>query len=338
MSVIRRHRTETIGAEAPPTDRPRRPGRWRRVARGGLVVAAGTAALALAGPFALRPFVDAAEAAGTAGQTSVAFVLDFGGPTTDQVVGCVTVPSSDDRYDALAAFISQQHLAQPTYGSSGLLCSINGIPSSGCGTEVAGGYIYWSYWTGGSHGWTYAETGAQNPVGHDDVEGWRFENPGKANPSDPPPRTAARYNSICGAHGTTTPNSPGGDGKGGGNGGGGSPSAGTAGTSPGAAGAAGAAVGAGQHARARKGAVTSPSGPAGNGSPATSGSPSSTTTTSTDASAATTAPSSVPQEDAATHDRGAGGSSPVPLIVGGLLVAGLAIAAYVRSRRNPGTR
>ena len=54
-----------------------------------------------AGPFALRPFVDAAHAAGSAGEVSVAFVLDFGGSSGDQVVGCVTVPASDTRYDAL---------------------------------------------------------------------------------------------------------------------------------------------------------------------------------------------------------------------------------------------
>ena len=197
MSVTRRHRTDTPGTESPPPGGPRRSRPWRRIGRAALVVAAGTTALALAGPFALRPFADVAHAAGTAGETSVAFVLDFGGPAGNQVVGCVTVPSSDDRYDALAAFVSQERLAQPTYNASGLLCSINGVPSSGCGTEVAGGYIYWAYWTGGPHGWTYAETGASNPVGQDDVEGWRFEDPGKANPSDPPPRTAARYSAIC---------------------------------------------------------------------------------------------------------------------------------------------
>ena len=333
MSVIRRHRTDPTEAETEARVSSRRCGRWRRVARGFLVVAAGTAALALAGPFALRPFADVAHAAGTAGETSVAFVLDFGGSATDQVVGCVTVPSSDDRYDALAAFVAQEHLAQPTYASSGLLCSINGIPSSGCGTEVAGGYIYWAYWTGGSRGWTYAETGAQNPVGQNDVEGWRFENPGRANPSDPPPRTAPHYDAICGPHGTT----PGGGGsKAGGDGGGGNPSTGTAGSPAGGAGAV--AGGAGQHPHAKKGTVTTTSAPEGSTSPSAPGAASSTTTSSTDASATTTVPSSVPLEDAAGHAGGTGGSSPVPLIVGGLLVAGLAIAAYVRSRRNPRTR
>ena len=54
---------------------------------------------------------------------------------------------------------SQEGLAPPTYASSGLLCSINGIPASGCGQTVAGGYIYWSYFTGGPGSWTYASAG-----------------------------------------------------------------------------------------------------------------------------------------------------------------------------------
>jgi hypothetical protein len=305
----------------------------RRLARGALVVAAGTAALALAGPFALRPFVDVAHAAGTAGETSVAFVLDFGGSTTDQVVGCVTVPSTDDRYDALAAFVGQEHLAQPTYNSSGLLCSINGIPASGCGTEVADGYIYWAYWTGGPHGWTYSESGAQGSVGTDDVEGWRFENPGKANPSDPPPRTAARYGAICGSHGTTT--GGGGSGKPAGNGDGGSPSAGTAATSPSGV-APGTSGGSTPRAHPKKGGTGS-AGQAG-AVPSVSGSTSSTTTTPTASPAASTNPTAVPQDDVSAHDPGSGGSSPVPLVVGGLIVAALVIAAYVRSRRHPRTR
>ena len=176
---------------------------WRRIGRGALVVAAGTAALALAGPLALRPFVDAAGAAGAAGEVSVAFVLDFG-PGTTPVTGCVDVPASDNRYDALAAFASQQGLAQPTYNSSGLLCSINGIPSSGCGQVVAGGYIYWSYFTGGQGGWTYSSTGAFGTVTPGDVEGWRFQNPGSGRPNDPPPRSSARFAAICGS-GTVTP-------------------------------------------------------------------------------------------------------------------------------------
>ncbi len=335
MSVTRRHRTDPTAA-APAPDGPRRPGVGRRLARGSLVVAAGTVALALAGPFALRPFVDVAHAAGTAGETSVAFVLDFGGSTSDQVVGCVTVPSSDDRYDALAAFVGQEHLAQPTFNASGLLCSINGIPASGCGTEVGDGYIYWAYWTGGPHGWTYSESGAQGAVGTDDVEGWRFENPGKANPSDPPPRTPARYGAICGSRGTTTTTSGGGGGKAGGNGDGGSPSAGTAATSPVGAAATGTPA-ATQRTHPKKGSPGA-TGQAGGAASSVSGSTSPTATTPSASPAPSTIPTAVPQDDVSAHDPGPGGSSPVPLVVGGLIVAALAIAAYVRSRRNPRTR
>jgi hypothetical protein len=322
MSIIRRRTTAAIDGEQ---TRSTRNGRvWRRIGRGTLVVAAGTAALALAGPFALRPFVDAAHAAGTAGEVPVAFVLDFGGSAKSQVVGCVTVPSSDNRYYALSAFLQEQGLAQPTYANSGLLCSINGIPSSGCGQTVAGGYIYWSYWTGGSGGWTYAQTGASGLVGTDDVEGWRFQNPGSANPSDPPPRTAPRYDSICGSTPSTTAPS-----------GGGSPghetgahhAHGDQGVKAGVAGAGGAA------------------GTAGAAKPDTTTTSSPTTTTSTYPSdTSTSLPSvSVPADpevglaNAKHATSGSSGPGPDPLIIGGLLIAALAIAGYTRWRKRPRT-
>jgi hypothetical protein len=63
---------------------------------------------------------------------------------------------------------------------------------------------------------------------------------------------------------------------------------------------------------------------------------SSTTTSPAADSAATTVPS-VPQDDVATHDKGSGGSNPLPLVIGGLIAAALVVAAYIRSRRNPRT-
>ena len=125
-------------------------------------------------------------------------------PPANQVVGCVTVPASDTRYDALAAFAQEKDLTQPGYAPSGLLCSINGIPSSGCGQVVAGGYIYWAYFTGGAQAGPTRPPGASGTVGTDDVEGWRFENPGSGNPGDPGPRTAPSYDAICGSSTPTT--------------------------------------------------------------------------------------------------------------------------------------
>jgi hypothetical protein len=304
-------------------------GRARRVARAALVVAAGTAALSLAGPFALRPFADAAHAAGSAGEVSVAFVLDFGGPPADQVVGCVTVPSSDTRYDALAAFVQQQGLTQPGYAPSGLLCSINGVPASGCGQIIAGGYIYWAYFTGGAHGWIYASSGAGGTVGTDDVEGWRFENPGSGNPGDPGPRTAPHYNAICGTTPPTTVPTGGSGGSGGaGGGGGGRGQAHTA-----------------THAHSPHGSAAPSGGGSSTDSSTTTTSTSTSTSTSTRPSATSTSfpgtsvttDPTVGLANARHTSSGGSGPGPDPIIVGGLLIAVLAIAGYTRWRKRPRT-
>ena len=165
-----------------------------------VLVGAASAALAGAGPDALLPFRDMAGAATDVG---VAFVVDFGGSSAP-VVGCVKVPASDTGYDALTAFTTQEHWAPPTYNSAGLLCSINGEPvAPACGQGIVGGYQYWSYWfmADGSGSWKYANRGASAPVGSarngQDVEGWRFQNPGPDNPSAPAPRAAPAYSSIC---------------------------------------------------------------------------------------------------------------------------------------------
>ena len=54
----------------------------------------------------------------------------------------------------------QENLAAPTYNESGLLCSIGGVPATGCGQQVADGYDYWSYWHGATGTWVYSEVGA----------------------------------------------------------------------------------------------------------------------------------------------------------------------------------
>ena len=172
----------------------------RRFARFAVLVGAASAALALAGPYALAPFKDLA---GAATEVSVAFVVDFGGADKVQVT-CVKVPSTDNEYEALAAFTQQENEASPTYNDSGLLCSIGGIPNSGCGQSDGSGFIYWSYWHGDTGTWEYSNTGASGTVhgcnaqGEDcDIEGWRFEDPGSGNPSDPPPEATADYAAIC---------------------------------------------------------------------------------------------------------------------------------------------
>ena len=384
MSVIRR-RTPVTTDEVParPDDGGRRrrgrreatPG--RRVARGALIVAAVTAALSLAGPFALRPFSDVA---GAAGEVTVAFVLDFGGSSSNQVVGCVTVPSTDSRYDALAAFISQENLAPAVYAPSGLLCSINGIPSSGCGQTVAGGYIYWSYFTGGSTGWVYSSTGAFGNVTHGDVEGWRFQDPGTGRPNDPPPRTAPEYDALCATTPTTTtttttaPPKHGGGGGTTGTGSGGTTGAGptttvpvtharhpakSTGTSAPVAGGSGTSSSTTSSTSCPSAASTStPTSTTTSVASDPSRSTSSTTTTTSDPCSPTdstlptgasdssdssgTVPTvSVPADPevglATVAHHAPSGPGPDPLIVGGLLVAVLAIAAYTRWRKRTRT-
>ena len=335
-------------------------GRVRRrwgFARGALLVAAGTAALSLAGPLALRPFADAAHAAGSAGEVSVAFVLDFGGSSSDQVTGCVTVPSTDTRYDALAAFVQEKGLTQPSYAPSGLLCSINGVPSSGCGQIIAGGYIYWAYFTGGAHGWVYASTGAGGTVGTDDVEGWRFENPGSGNPGDPGPRTAPHYDSLCGPTTPTTVPGGGSSGGGGGHGGGGGggqshPRA--AARSRTVGGSTPASDGPSTTSSSTLPSSTAPSSTTSTVCP-TPASPSTTSSTSSTSGSSTTTSSPCPatstsSPDTATTDdptvglanarhasSGGSGPGPDPMIIGGLLIAALAIAGYTRWRKRPRT-
>jgi hypothetical protein len=332
MSLIRRRSPDVVDGDGPRTadggagtptsgGRPSaRHGTVRRLVQGLLVVVAGTAALSLAGPFALRPFADVA---GAAGQVTVAFVLDFGGTPAKLVVGCVTVPDSDSRYDALTAFTASKGLAPPTFASSGLLCSIGGTPASGCGQVVAGGYEYWAYYTGGLGGWSYASSGAFATVTPGDVEGWRFQDPGTGRPNDPPPRSTARYGAICPSTPTTTTTPPAPPVTqattpipGGTTAGGGGP--GTSGAHPHRAAKAPAAV-------------------------AASGTTSTTTTTSTYPPDTTTSlpstdvpPDPVVGVTSAAH-HAVPGNGPDPLIVGGIVVAGLAIAAWFRWRRRPRT-
>jgi hypothetical protein len=331
MSITRRPAPAAIDGGPDRSADARRARGWRRVARGALVIAAGTAALALAGPMALRPFVDAA---GAAGEVTVAFVLDFG-PSGSQVVGCVSVPATDSRYDALSAFATEKGLVPPSYAPSGLLCSIDLIPASGCGQSVGGGYIYWSYFTGSGGRWIYSSTGAFATVTKGDVEGWRFQDPGTGRPNDPGPRTAAVFRSICSSGSpptttttttTTSTTTPPGTGSG-------SSGAGPQASAPVQTPAARVA-----HMPAATGGRTAATAPR-------HGAATTTTTTVSTGSAVTsttslnfTAPTGLPADLATARGAGADpGTGSAPLIIGGLVILALAIAAWVRWRARPRT-
>jgi hypothetical protein len=329
MSITRRPAPAAIdGGPARSTDSRRARG-WRRVARGALVIAAGTAALALAGPMALRPFVDAA---GAAGEVTVAFVLDFG-PGGSQVVGCVSVPATDSRYDALSAFATEKGLVPPSYAPSGLLCSIDLIPASGCGQSVAGGYIYWSYFTGSGGRWIYSSTGAFATVTKGDVEGWRFQDPGTGRPNDPGPRTAAVFTSICSSGSptttttttsTTAPPATGG---------------GSSGTGPrSAANVQTPAAGVAQMPAAVGGRAPAATAPRNRTATTTTTTVSTGSTVTSTTSLNFTAPTGLPADLATARGVSAGpGTGSAPLIIGGLVILALAIAAWVRWRARPRT-
>jgi len=304
----------------------------RRLAAAGLFVAAASAALASAGPDALVPFRDVA---GAATEVSVAFVVDFGG-TIGPVVKCVPVPSGDNGYQALAAFTTLENEAPPAFASSGLLCSINGDPNSGCGQAVPGGYIYWSYWLGSSGKWQYANSGATATMQNGDVEGWRFENPGKSNPNDPPPGAAPAYAAICPGVAATTN------------------TAATSGPPP--AGAPGPASSGRQVAPASAGGLPVPSSQGAPGtktsSPAKGASSASSHPAPAPGPGAAGTPTSKPSGSASTSgpsDSGAqaqalrasaaaarqeNGGSPAPLLIGGGILAVLIAASVIRWRKR----
>lgn len=142
-----------------------------------------------------------------AAMVRVAVVIDFGpgsGVSPRRVIKCPLVPAGTNGSEVLASVADSFHVPAPTYNNSGLLCSIDGYPSMGCGTLTNGGYAYWSYWHGGGH-WSYADVGpAEWTVRNGDVEGWRFEDHGAAGPSDPAPAASSAFATVC-ADAATSP-------------------------------------------------------------------------------------------------------------------------------------
>ncbi len=135
-----------------------------------------------------------------AGEIRVAVVIDFGTSPgspggTSQV--CVPVSERTDAAALLAARAQQLGVVAPRYNGVGLLCSIDGYPSSGCGESVGGVARYWAYWLGSGSGWSYANVG---PAGHqvdgNVVEGWRFIE-GTAGDHGPAPRGPSVASDIC---------------------------------------------------------------------------------------------------------------------------------------------
>ncbi len=111
---------------------------------------------------------------------------DFGGGSS---ATCLVVPMGTTGSQLLARRSAELGTGSVRYGSSGLLCAIDGLPATGCGDHNAGGYDYWGYFIGRSGSWAY---GNINPftrrLSDGDIEGWRYVRGGSGSAQDPAPR------------------------------------------------------------------------------------------------------------------------------------------------------
>ncbi len=156
---------------------------------------------------ALLGAVPGAAPALAAGERTIAVVVDFGAgeglPASFTL--CVKEPSGATDAQALADALTTAKLRQSTYSSSGLLCSIAGYPSTGCGVPTSSGYSYWAYFHGGAEGWSYASDGpAERTASPGTAEGWRFERDGRGNPSDQVPPGPSGPAALCPSSTETT--------------------------------------------------------------------------------------------------------------------------------------
>lgn len=148
-----------------------------------------------------------ASAAAAASTQVIAVVIDFGtgAGARGALVTCVHEHAGASSGQALNDALTEAHLTVASYSSSGLLCAIDGYPSAGCGTPTSAGYQYWAYFHGDASGWHYAQDGPNERQATPSLsEGWRFEDTGKGNPSDPPPPQSADPSRLCVRPVTTT--------------------------------------------------------------------------------------------------------------------------------------
>ena len=173
-------------------------GRWRtqvRIASGSLVVAVASMVV-LAAPVHVRDGSltwgeSCAEATPAQSTINIGMVVDFGILRGGDVqTTCVGVAPGTNGFKMLQA---AGHTV--TVDSSGLLCSIDGVPETGCGERTASGYRYWAYFHGSGSSWSYSSIGPQGyRAAEGTVEGWHFVE-GAGLPSDPPPNRAPT--NIC---------------------------------------------------------------------------------------------------------------------------------------------
>lgn len=170
----------------------------RRLLHQRLALVVATLSLALVAPVTAAGVT--ATCASAADGDTVAIVIDYG-DVTDQGarpggVETYCVPWNSDLSGAQAMKDAGLTLR---FGSSGLLCAINGYPADGCGEKTGDrAYNYWSFWKAkaGETAWSYSTTGAATKVRAGATEGWRFVK-GAGSPNDPHPRHAPDHGAIC---------------------------------------------------------------------------------------------------------------------------------------------
>ena len=123
------------------------------------------------------------------GEIRVVLVVDSSDLGGGSSATCLVVPAGTTGSQLLARRGNELGIGSPRYGSSGLLCAIDGLPATGCGDRNSGGYGYWAYFFDGGGNWTY---GSNNPFSKrltdGAIEGWRFVTGGCGCGQDPSPR------------------------------------------------------------------------------------------------------------------------------------------------------
>ncbi len=154
-------------------------------------LALGIAVVALA---TVTPSAAATAAAGRDKPTiCVALVVDGRSLGSDVSTACATVPRDATGIDVLEA---AGH--RVGFRSDGLLCTIDGLPKTGC-ADIDDSH-YWAYFhrAPGRTKWVYSSEGPSTyqPV-NDSTEGWVFDNGSTRTPENVP------YATICAATKTT---------------------------------------------------------------------------------------------------------------------------------------
>ena len=120
----------------------------RIVAAGVVLVGPLVALLLSAGPAGAASCTEPVAA----GQIRVVIVVDPGDAGSPSSA-CLVVPAGTTGSQALSRRAAELGRTVPRYGGSGLLCALDGHPTSGCGDRNAGGYLYWAYFNGTSGAW-----------------------------------------------------------------------------------------------------------------------------------------------------------------------------------------